>query len=91
MVSRSTWNVEEADMPAINPALFSLAMSCKVVQLTRLLNSKALRKSRKWQFSLPAQFLDEVQEDTQKEESGATKIVKETVLMLALTTYLTVF
>ena len=41
MASRSTWNVEEADMPAISPALFSLAMSCKVVQSTRLLNSKA--------------------------------------------------
>ena len=39
--SRSTWKVEEADMPAISPALFSLAMSCKFVQLTRLLNSNA--------------------------------------------------
>ena len=46
MASRSTWKVEEADMPAINPALFSLAMSCKFVQLTRLLNSTAW----KWVF-----------------------------------------
>ena len=41
MASQSTWKVEEADMPAISPALFSLAMSCKFVQSTRLLNSKA--------------------------------------------------